>query len=125
MDKPQLSAADILSKAADLIEPPGAWTQFARGRDAKGIWEQPRSPKAVCWCIVGALERVDPTEYPDEYRHPALKYVAKVVRRANPSHWNDGINRKQRQVVAALRKAADLARAEGSDTQGNSSREGE
>lgn len=49
---------EVLTEARKLIEDPNNWTQgqFARGQD--GYWLPPKSADAVCFCAVGAVERV-------------------------------------------------------------------
>ncbi|MFA6031846.1 MAG: hypothetical protein WC889_02965, partial [Myxococcota bacterium] len=54
-----LSVADVLERAADLIEPEGAWTQGESARDANGKpLKQGSDHNAVCWCVLGAIGKV-------------------------------------------------------------------
>lgn len=120
-----LKPSDVLAKAADLIEPEGAWTQFV------GAWIEPirrpedmplteegdpseglsyRSPDARCFCLDGAIWRVASGESP--VARAAYERVRKLVDE-EPFEWNDRPERTQAEVVKALRDAADLARAEG------------
>ena len=46
-----------LRAARELIAKPEAWTKVFFARDATGKQAQANSPRAVCWCIFGALER--------------------------------------------------------------------
>jgi hypothetical protein len=95
--------SEVLSRAADLIEPEGAWTQGSYGRTADGSSVYYDDPNAVCFCLRGALRRVDPTgswmEYAANHRLSAA--------------WNDAFGRTQAEVVSALRQASQLAKSEG------------
>lgn len=102
--------SQILDAAADLIEPEGRWTQGAFARTAKGRPIGLRDGAAACWCAVGAIERVVGGAIFTADRAFAF------AQRSLQSAWapfNDAPNRTQAEVVAALRKAADLARSEG------------
>lgn len=59
---------------------------------------------AVCWCVLGATEKVDPdnSAAADEY---LSRYLGRTV-----GDWNDAPERTQAEVVAALRAAAEKAR---------------
>jgi hypothetical protein len=101
--------ADILDRAADLIEPEGAWTQesYARDENGSGIADG-RHANAVCWCGVGALEKAGGDLVGDA--------LAKAIRAVLPKDcesfvvFNDTLGRTQAEVVAKLREAATLAR---------------
>jgi hypothetical protein len=96
--------ADTLDRAADLIEPEGAWTQgwFARDERGRGVLED--AAEAVCFCIFGALMRVSQDDADD-----ALDILRSVIPEGI-SYWNDAPGRKQSEVVAKLREAAAKAR---------------
>lgn len=104
--------SDILSAAADLIEPEGRWTQgvYAR-RDGRQVAIQDIED-ADCFCAVGAIKRIT--------GGPVSGYLTDVLngigRRRGYDHvaaWNDAPERKQAEVVAALRQAAEKAREKG------------
>lgn len=84
-----------------------------RARTALDSWTEPDSSTAVCWCLVGAIQRAKGGESCGAYDAAELTWVAKVVRRREPAVWNDAAGRTQAEVVAALRAAAELARGEG------------
>ncbi len=104
--------ADVLDRAADLIEPEGAWTQGVSARDADGrACDNSLAPTAVCWCAVGAigtavasLHAYDPSPYKVE--GAATAALARVASSASVIIWNDAEYRTQAEVVAALREAA-------------------
>lgn len=99
---------EVLRAAADLIEPEGAWTQGAFARTAKGNPIGPEEQPAVCWCAYGALMKVCPDSF---VRGDADDALRRVTRSDAVSFFNDAHTRKQPEVVAALRQAADLAEA--------------
>lgn len=104
--------ADILDRAADLIEPEGAWTQKANARDRDGKTTGALSGNAVCFCMAGAVIRVSGGDYPKEA-------VMAVLPKPNSlfHDWlvafNDAPGRTQSDVVAKLREAAAKAREQG------------
>jgi hypothetical protein len=103
-----LNVAEILNKAADLIEPEGRWTQDGYAKDVIGRDIYPDDPSAVCFCALGAIARAggfDPDIKPD---HPAVTTLHAAVGEWVPV-WNDQPERTQAEVVAALREAAKMA----------------
>lgn len=102
--------ADVLERAADLIEPEGAWAQRDYARDGTGRPVDPCDPSAVCWCMNGAIAKATgETVILAEMLIDRLFIPAIPLRRA-PVSWNDDACRTQAEVVAALREAAKLAR---------------
>lgn len=97
-----METAEVLLKAADLIEPEGAWTQGTSARaGAKAV--KADDPSATCWCVVGALERVGSGANYDTVRRFLMGVLG--VRAIVP--WNDAPERTQAEVVATLRAAAE------------------
>lgn len=99
---------EVLRAAADLIAKPGAWTQDAFARTAKGSPIGPEEQPAVCWCASGALMKVCGGHF---IKIRADEFLRQVMREQAVSVFNDAPRRTQKQVVAALRQAADLAEA--------------
>lgn len=101
---PKRTVPEILNAAADLLEKPGAWTQGALYRDAAG---EPipnfGDREAVCYCAEGAIAAVV-GRY--SLSHPAY---APLGGTGELSSWNDAPGRTQKEVVAALRQAAEKA----------------
>ena len=54
------STKEILDAAADLLDRPGGWTQFAFARDGAGNEVHPKDPRAVAFDVLGAIKRVGP-----------------------------------------------------------------
>lgn len=108
-----LRPSEVLDKAADLIEPEGAWTQGTWARDASGS-DNPDPTNEVCWCGWGAIYKVAGYEWP-RYALEAAGFADRTVGAACGAYqvWNDAPERTQIEAVAALRKAAELARSEG------------
>jgi len=102
-----LTIAEVLTRAADLIEPEGAWLQGEMAEDADGFEVSAGEPTAVCWCIAGAIRRVSSAN-PGLYglaRNLLLDHIGESL-----VTWNDAPERTQAEVVAALRAAAEKAR---------------
>ncbi len=110
-----LSVADVLERAANLIEPEGAWTQgeYARNAYGSGFIHNRRYPHGppVCFCLNGAINFVAGNRVTQDYT-PAQRIVESMFDDGATGTWNDAPERTQAEVVAKLREAAALARTE-------------
>jgi hypothetical protein len=107
-----LSVADVLEHAADLIEPKGKWTRGAAARDANYNPTSFDSKDASCWCAMGAISRVAMGVRPmRDIAGQARDQFRRVLETPWITDFNDAEDRTQPEVVAALRRAATLARA--------------
>lgn len=108
--------ADILLRAADLVEPEGAWIQGELGLTEDGeVVTADEIDRAVCFCMSGAVWKAIDLPYAAAYKivldgiFPVLNVAARQANGVGP--WNDAPGRTQAEVVAALRKAAGHPRA--------------
>lgn len=104
-----MTPAQALRKAADLVEPKGAWLQRHMACDKYGHTVSLGAGTAVCFCPVAAIR----------VACGGLTAAAVGAEKALSIHlgqgvesWNDDPNRTQPEVVAALRAAADKWDAE-------------
>jgi hypothetical protein len=106
--------SDILDKAADLIEPEGAWTRSWYAKTETGVETDPLNRGASCWCVIGAIRKAGGFTCDDQAR-PVGRFLEAVLPPKIESlyTWNDNSRRKQAEVVAKLREAAALAREQG------------
>lgn len=109
----KLSVAETLERAADLIEPEGAWTKDWFAKDAAGRDVDAGDCDAVCWCVRGAVHHVSGEDEPNEEQifaplRAVLGEGVDVI-----EGWNDADETTQAEVVAKLREAAALARERG------------
>ncbi len=107
-----LTVAEVLDGAADLLEKPGAWTQyaFARGKSGREVTTR---KAAVCFCALGAIDHVTGYDPGIEGCTEANCYLALAItgrRYGGIAKFNDDPRRTQAEVVAKLREAAALAR---------------
>jgi hypothetical protein len=102
-----LSVADVLDRAADLIEPEGAWSNDDVARTATGEETHASDPEATCWCALGAIWRTADRAGVNRYAadKPLFNLLGKSI-----GEFNDAPERTQAEVVAKLREAAALAR---------------
>lgn len=89
-----LTVAEVLEKAASLIEPEGAWTQ--------GGWTNRNA----------VLRAIDRAAFDFRSRESARKFLRKAIGTRAIARWNDALGRTQAEVVAKLREAAAKARGE-------------
>jgi hypothetical protein len=104
-----MTVADVLEQAADLIEPEGKWIRGWFAHNVLGEEVEADDEDAVCWCVRGAVLRVDPDANELVVFAPLRKLLG-----ADTSDsievWND--RGTQAEVVAKLRQAAAIARAQ-------------
>lgn len=88
------STIEILRAARALIERPECWTRFANARNRAGDKVSAADPTAVCWCALGALERVTPTGEPTINAERALNV-------AGPGFlsFNDAVDRTHAEIL--------------------------
>jgi hypothetical protein len=103
---------NALEEAAQLIEKKG-WTQGFAAQDAHGRTVDPKSPEAVCYCLVGALGAAATSEVSQGHLYELLTKANKDTF-AHPYNlgqtvfawvWNDYYATSAVQVAAAIRKA--------------------
>ncbi len=103
--------SEILSAAADLIEPEGAWTQGAYARLEGGLSGYGFEPGVLCRCAVGgvygAIGGFPAEDIASFFRHTPHESIGHF------QLWNDAPERTQAEVVTALRQAAEKAREAG------------
>jgi hypothetical protein len=100
---------DTPLSVADVLEAPGAWIQGWFARDAIGTDLAEFSYEATCWCARGVIYSIAGVAGDD-----AVNVLVGVIggeRIYDVELWNDAPERTQPEVVAALRRAATLARA--------------
>jgi hypothetical protein len=109
-----LTVADVLERAADLIEPEGAWTQ---GAYARSVYNRPigNISRATCFCALGAMNvAAGASAVNQDQPEPHIAFANAVgIKDYLIATWNDAPERTQAEVVAKLREAAALVRAEG------------
>lgn len=109
-----LTIARVLDKAADLIEPEGAWTQRGYAKTLSGEECDTTDPEAVCFCMNGAIAAelgLSGGKAESFMKHNHLNIYDRLRGGEwSPIRWNDAPERTQAEVVAALREAAAKAR---------------
>lgn len=106
------TVAEVLDRAAALVEPEGAWTQGANARTASGFPVNHWNDSAVCWCAFGAISYAaeDGEDDMSAITMAAMDVVRTIIGGGSLSIWNDDANRTQSEVVTTLRRAAQAAR---------------
>jgi hypothetical protein len=107
MDKAQKIAK--LKEARELISQEGAWTQGYSARDANGDVANCLSEEATCFCMIGAIARVDPVGWPT--LRGALYRGDEALMEHGIAAWNDMSGRTQEEVVAMFDRAIEIAEA--------------
>lgn len=106
---------DVLLKAAELIEPEGAWCQGTFARDVDGEFVRDiMAPEACQWCAWGGIEKAClllRLDIEDDGDAAVAAVEAALEPRASIGMWNDAEYRRQADVVAKLREAAERVMA--------------
>lgn len=55
-EKEATSVTKIIRNVRELLQDPQRWTKETLARDEQGETRLPESPKATCWCLLGALD---------------------------------------------------------------------
>ena len=97
---PKQTVKAILLGAAVLVEK--GWTQWRFAADEQGVVVSPESPRAVCWCAVGAIRRAGVNTTLVREAKDAFKELTHFP----ISTWNDHHKRTAAEVADALRKVA-------------------
>lgn len=105
-----MKPSEILSKAAELIEPEGKWTQGESARNEAGHPVSVQDSGATCFCAYGALMRITGKHAVDS---AAARFLGEAIGTSMIAQWNDKRSRRQAYVVRKFRKAAELAKSEG------------
>ena len=103
-----MTPKEILIAARAKIEAPERWTQGAYAKTAKRNKANPRSPRATCWCILGAVAAVtgDNPNRPDRAISSGLAAAARVdAYNECVIEWNDTPGRTHAEVLAAFDRA--------------------
>ena len=111
-----LTVADVLDRAADILEAEGAWLggpgigEDELATDADGEPIAPTSPRACHFCLYGALEAAAEGDRIEFDAHGVLCEFTGTPFLAERNHRE---GRTQAEVVSALRSSAEAARAGG------------
>lgn len=89
---------------AELLEDPARWTQGASAKSAKGREVSLEGRAAVCWCLLGAIQKIHGNGDDDEF----LDICKKVRAHVSPKFFSlADFNDKSdhRTVLKVVRKA--------------------
>ena len=100
-----LMIRDVLKEARRLITQKKMWNQHQRALDKDGYWVNPCSPNAVCWCPIGAIEKVCTDS--NQVMINSVAMVLEEVMEGNIVLFND--TRSHREVLRAFDHAICLA----------------
>ena len=84
-----MTPKQILQAARDLITPPERWTTGWYARDKDGAETDSKSPDAVCWCTLGAVNKFSPDIHQELEENEALRVLMVAMKTPWPSRFND------------------------------------
>ena len=74
-----MKPSELLIKAKAVIADPKHWTQGWYAHNADGFDVESCNPEAVCWCSVGAIDKVVHEEGVSDTRFKATLYLAEMA----------------------------------------------
>jgi hypothetical protein len=103
---------DALRKARELISDPARWTQgfFAHSKTGRRV--DPRGRSAVCWCVLGACDRVAGRSRNANADAQIALHKARPRGYRNVAHYRDRPKRKHADVLALFDRAIAAAERE-------------
>jgi hypothetical protein len=99
--------SEALRAARELLSDPKRWTKFSMAKNAKKIDVSPFSDEAVCFCSLGALERV--SDCPVTQGDASYKHLKKGANRGWVDTWNDDPDTTHRDIIKGFDLAIALA----------------
>ena len=109
-----MKPSELLIKAQAVIADPKHWTQDVYAKDAEGQVTKTLSPDAVCWCSLGALDKIAHEENTYSTHSTAAGYLDVVADECGYSgipDFNDNLSHET--VMKAWDKAIKLAKEDG------------
>lgn len=102
-----MSAAQVLKHALSLISEPNAWVRNAMAVDAFGLEVDPKSEKAKCFCMVGALQRVPSStaEYGAAIRLLRSACNGQSIYDFNDTHGHPAVTKAMKRAIRAAETA--------------------
>ena len=92
---------EVFETAKGYIE--RGWTTWAMARDSKGHVVSHRDPKAVCWCLLGAIRAVENSSlYWDSILSILNRYMVSQYKNSSHILWNDIPGRTKEHVLNLL-----------------------
>lgn len=102
-------AIEILVAARELLGDESRWTRDNLAHDVYGVEIDPRSKNAVCWCVMGAVQKFSPGA---GYQGAALSRVHSVVGESI-DEFNDNPTTTHADVLRVLDAAIERAKQDG------------
>ena len=97
-----MTTREILIAARALIDTPEKWTQFESARNINGVGCHPRSPDAVCFCTLGAIDRACQDDLNDYKALQTLQSIVGMVANFNDSHTHAEVLAAFDEAIARL-----------------------
>ena len=107
-----MTTKEILIAARAKIERPECWTQRAFAKTALRNKAKVDSPRAVCWCALGAIAaitREPPHDVNDEVYWLLHRAMGLPDDEMEVAGWNDASGRTHAEVLAAFDRAIEDA----------------
>lgn len=89
-----------MTKLADMFKDPTKWTQREYARTASGEGCYGGDPRAICWCIAGAIHGFFGQERDEKFAK-----IQELLGEQPIGEWNDAPGRTAAEVQALCEKA--------------------
>lgn len=84
-----MTTKQILIKARELLSEESRWTKGSFARQADKVGTGANNPLAVCWCALGAIDKVIGDDYTNTDATKSLESAANVLGYASVNALND------------------------------------
>lgn len=74
-----MNKLDVVREVRKLLDNPENWTKNANARDRYGVYCNPYSDNAHCWCLIGATHKATSCETRGETRTSVLRDIAQYA----------------------------------------------
>ncbi len=102
-----MSAASVLKDALAVISTPSKWAKEAVALDDRDNEVKALSDKAKRFCMVGAIQRVQPSadEYGQAIRHLRTACNGKSIFEFNDTHGHKAVTKAMKRAIRAAEAA--------------------
>jgi hypothetical protein len=101
----KLKKSKKYNTVAELLAVPERWCQNHSAVNEKGEPVYPTSPKAVSWCLMGAMRKVHMERVHGKKYQAAYEALKNAIGNGAVTMYNDALRRTHKQILKIVEKA--------------------